>query len=31
MKDIVDILRDAGYGVVEGEVEVRKKIEELAE
>jgi hypothetical protein len=30
-KDIVDILKEAGYGVVEGAEEVRKKIDELAE
>lgn len=28
-KDIVEILKEAGYGVVEGEEEVRKKIEEV--
>lgn len=31
MNDIVDILKEAGYGVVEGEKAVRAKIAELAE
>lgn len=30
-KDIVDILTEAGYGVVEGAEAVRKKIEELSD
>lgn len=29
MKDIVDVLKDAGYGVVEGEEAVRAKIQDL--
>lgn len=29
MKDIVDLLRADGYGVVEGADEVRKKIKEI--
>jgi len=29
MRDIVDILKEAGYGVVEGKEEVLKKIKEI--
>lgn len=30
MKDIVEILKDAGYGVVEGKDAVLEKIDEIA-